>query len=91
MISLLQQYLARSAERDPDSTALVMGEERLAYGQFEAGSNRLARALLEQGCRRGDRVCLLAPKSPSAVVSLLAILKADCAYVPVDVASPARA
>ena len=29
------------------------------------------------------------PKKPAAIVSMLATLKADCAYVPIDVASPA--
>src|SRR5206468_2685294 len=40
-------------------------------------------------CDRGDRVCLLLPKSPAAIVSLLGVLKADAMYVPVDVSSPA--
>jgi amino acid adenylation domain-containing protein len=89
MISLLQHYLFRSAERDPAKTALVMGAERLTFGELEAGSNRLARLLIESGCRRGDRVCLLVPKSPAAILGMLGVLKADCAYVPVNVSSPA--
>ena len=34
-------------------------------------------------------MCLLMPKSLSAIVSIFGILKADCAYVPIDPQSPA--
>jgi amino acid adenylation domain-containing protein len=86
---LLQEYVARQAEARPDAVALVMGDERLTYGELEAASNRLARLIRQAGCRRGDRVCLFVPKTPAAVVAELATLKADCAYVPIDTASPA--
>jgi amino acid adenylation domain-containing protein len=87
--TLLQEYVARQADARPGDVALVMGGERLTYGELEAASNRLARLLREAGCRRGDRVCLFVPKTPAAVVAELATLKADCAYVPIDTASPA--
>jgi amino acid adenylation domain-containing protein len=86
---LLQEYVARQAEARPDAVALAMGDERLTYGELEAASNRLARLLREAGCKRGDRVCLFVPKTPAAIVAELATLKADCAYVPIDTASPA--
>ncbi|MGH9425480.1 MAG: amino acid adenylation domain-containing protein, partial [Terriglobia bacterium] len=66
-----------------------MNQERLTYAQLEETSNQLARLLNAVGCKRGDRVCFLMPKSPAAIVSLLGILKADCIYVPLDPASPA--
>src|SRR5438552_8755346 len=77
------------AERRPDATALVMGGDRLTYGQLDTLSNQLARTLKAAGCERGDRVCFLLPKSPLAIVSMLGILKADCIYIPVDPSSPA--
>ena len=89
MTSLLQDYLTRSAERDPEKVAVVMGEERLTYGELEQASNRLARLLGESGCRPGDRVCLLLPKAPATIAALLGVLKAGAAYVPIDVSSPA--
>src|SRR3989454_9308593 len=89
MTSLLQQWVTEQAERRPDATALVMGAERLTYGQLDALSDQLARTLRAAGCGRGDRVCFLLPKSPLAIVSMLGILKADCIYIPVDPSSPA--
>ena len=89
MTQVIQEYVTRQAERRPDAVALVLGEHRLTYGQLEQESNRLARVLKDSGCVRGDRVTIFQPKQPAAIVSMLGALKADCAYVPIDVASPA--
>jgi amino acid adenylation domain-containing protein len=88
-VTLLQDYVSRQAEARPDAVAIVMGDERLTYGELEQSANRLARLLRESGCERGDRVCLFVPKCPAAIVAELAVLKADCGYVPIDTASPA--
>jgi amino acid adenylation domain-containing protein len=85
----LEHYLRRSADRQPERTALVMGDERLSYAELEDASNRLARQVLDAGCRPGDRVALFLPKAPIAIVAMLATLKAGCVYVPVDLHSPA--
>jgi amino acid adenylation domain-containing protein len=85
----LQDYLTRSAERSPGATALVLGDEVMTYGELEAATNRLAHALVEQGCKPGDRVGVLAAKTPWTIAALIAVLKAGGAYVPVDSASPA--
>lgn len=89
MKALLQHWVTEQAERRSDALAIVMGQERMTYGELEQLSNRLARLLRAAGCRRGDRVCFLMPKSPEAIVSILGILKADCMHVPLDPASPA--
>ena len=65
-----------------------MHDEHLSYEQLEARTNQLARMLKAIGCLRGDRVALLMRKSPTAIVAILGILKADCIYVPLDPASP---
>jgi amino acid adenylation domain-containing protein len=88
MNGLLQDYVTRQAERRSDEVAVRMVDQ-LSYGELEEASNRLAWLLKDAGCRQGDRICLFLRKSPSAVVCMLAALKADCIYVPVDLASPA--
>lgn len=85
----LLHHLARAqADSRPDSAALVDESNVLTYGELENRSNRLARALHMAGCTRGDRVCLLLPKSSDAIVAVHAVLKAGGVYVPLDVASP---
>jgi amino acid adenylation domain-containing protein len=88
MPELLQEWVTIQAERQP-AVAVVGNGERLTYARLEERSNQLARLLREAGGKKGDRVCLLMPKSPTAIVSLLGIYKADCLYVPLDPAGPA--
>ncbi|MGH2962022.1 MAG: amino acid adenylation domain-containing protein [Solirubrobacterales bacterium] len=85
---LLHEYAASSAARTPDATAVALGEERLSYGRLVSESRRLARVLRAAGVEPGDRVALMVPKSPAAVVGMHAVLEASAAYVPVDHASP---
>ena len=90
MARLLQDWTTEQAARNADSTAVVCGASRMTYGELDALSNQLARLLKDAGCVRGDRVALLMPKSPMAIVGLLGIYKADAIYVPLDPASPAN-
>lgn len=85
---LLQDYAIRAADVRGDADALVLGEERLTYAELERTSDRLAAQLVAAGCEPGDRVGLLVPKRPSAIVAMQAVLKAGCAYVPLDAESP---
>ncbi|MGH2987328.1 MAG: amino acid adenylation domain-containing protein [Solirubrobacterales bacterium] len=90
MSSLLHEYAARSAARDPEAIAVVLGEERLSYGTLVSESRRLARMLRAAGVEPGDRIALMVGKSPAAIVAMHAVLEASASYVPVDLASPAR-
>ena len=89
MNQLLQHWVTRQAESRPDATAVVFGNETISYGQLDRLSNQLAHTLLDAGCKKGDRVCILMPKSPAAIVSMIGILKAGCLHVPIDTGSPA--
>jgi amino acid adenylation domain-containing protein len=86
---LLQDWVSEQAERRPDSVAVVLRDQTMTYGELEQRSNRLARSLKAAGCQRGDRVAFAIPKSPTALVAVIGILKADCIHVPIDTASPA--
>jgi amino acid adenylation domain-containing protein len=86
---LLQDWLSEQAERRPAAPALSWKGQAISYGELEGLANRLARALIAHGCGRGDRVALLLPKGPLAIASMLAVLKADCSYTPLDTQNPA--
>jgi amino acid adenylation domain-containing protein len=89
MNRLLQSWVTQQAETRPNAPAIVMGNQTLTYGQLETSSNQLAHLLQQSGCKKGDRVCILMPKSPAAIVSMIGILKAGCMHVPIDSATPA--
>jgi amino acid adenylation domain-containing protein len=86
---LLQEGVARRAEARPEAVALVEGTARISYGELERLTNRLSHCLRMVGCREGDRIGILAPKSIHAIAGILGTLKGGCIYVPLDPASPA--
>ena len=89
MTRLLQHSISEQAQLRPEATALVLGDERVSYGELEERSNRLANLLRAHGAGRGDRIGILMPKRPDALVAIIGTLKADCVYVPYDPTSPA--
>ena len=84
-LSTIHGLFLKQAERTPDAVALVFGEERITYGELAERSARLAREL---GLRPGERVAVSLPRSPRLVETLLAILQAGGAYVPIDPEDP---
>ncbi|MFE0131298.1 amino acid adenylation domain-containing protein [Streptomyces sp. NPDC059037] len=72
------------AVRTPDATALVFGDQELTYAELNARANRLAHHLIEIGVRPGALAAVAVPRSLDLVVTLLAVLKAGGAYLPLD-------
>jgi len=90
MTSLIQTWVSTQAQTRPEAVAIVFKDQKLTYGELDAFSNQLARRLKLAGCRKGDRVALLVPKTPMAIVAIVGIYKADCVYVPLDPSNPAE-
>ncbi|MCU1652181.1 MAG: non-ribosomal peptide synthetase domain protein [Pseudonocardia sp.] len=69
--------------------AVDAGEVVLTYDELDGCANQLARYLLARGVRPGDRVALLFDQGPHGYAAMLAVLKVQAAYVPLDVGFPA--
>ena len=78
----------RQAQRSPDATAVVCGGRWLTYRQLDVDSSRLALLLQKRGLAPGSRICIFLDRSPELMVSLLAVLKAGSAYIPLDPVYP---
>jgi hypothetical protein len=68
--------------------AIIAEDGELSYDDLEHESNRLAVYLIEGGVRPGDRIGLLFSRSIWAYVAMLAVMKANAAYVPLDAGFP---
>lgn len=91
MANLLHQLLTETAQRIPEREAARFEGNSLTYGELERRTNQLARALIDFGTRRGDRVAIYMHKSLESLVAIFGILKAGAVYVPLDPnAPPAR-
>lgn len=60
----------------------------MTYRELEERANQLAHHLRSLGIRPGTRVGILLHRSSLTYVSLLGVLKAGAAFVPIDPASP---
>ncbi|MDZ7286762.1 MAG: amino acid adenylation domain-containing protein [candidate division KSB1 bacterium] len=78
----------KQAAAAPDATAVVLGEQRLTYGELNRRANQLAHLLEQHGVRPESRVAICLERSPEMVTAVLAVLKAGGAYVPMDAGHP---
>ncbi|MFI6013696.1 amino acid adenylation domain-containing protein [Streptomyces sp. NPDC051243] len=72
------------ARRRPHATALRDGGTSLTYGELDAASDRTAAALRARGVAHGTLVGVAVDRTWQTPVHLLGVLKAGCAYVPLD-------
>jgi acyl-CoA synthetase (AMP-forming)/AMP-acid ligase II len=76
--------LTRSAARAPRQIALVDGERRLTYRQFNEAANRLAHGFASLGYARGDAVALMSGNSAEFLITYFACAKLGLICVPIN-------
>jgi amino acid adenylation domain-containing protein len=84
----IPQLFERQASRTPQAVAVSFGAQVLTYLQLNQRANQLARHLRARGVEKGSLVGVGVERSLDMVVALLGILKAACAYIPLDPAYP---
>ncbi|MBB4683389.1 acyl-CoA synthetase [Amycolatopsis jiangsuensis] len=76
--------LRRTALRHPDRLAVVAGQRRITYREFDAAVNRCAHRLAERGLGKGDRLALLSHNGWEYAVLVFATAKLGVVLVPVN-------
>jgi amino acid adenylation domain-containing protein/non-ribosomal peptide synthase protein (TIGR01720 family) len=87
---LVHEWVARHAEKQPNSSAIVSIDEIWSYGELNGQANQLAHYLQKCGVGPDTLVGVYLERSPEMILSQLAILKAGGAYVPLDPALPSE-
>eukprot|EP00756_Hemistasia_phaeocysticola_P008489 Hpha_TRINITY_DN14628_c0_g2::TRINITY_DN14628_c0_g2_i1::g.47682::m.47682 len=87
---LLHELFEEQVRRTPNADAVLDSRGgRLTYAEMNTKANRLARRLLELGAHNSGRmVGLCTERHVDMILGLMAIVKAGCAYVPIDPAYP---
>ena len=78
-------FLERSAYVFPDKVAVVHGERRYTYRQFEERANRLAGALRHAGLAKHDRVGFICPNIPPMLEAHYGVLLAGGILVAINI------
>ncbi|MBH0781765.1 non-ribosomal peptide synthetase [Nocardia bovistercoris] len=84
----LAAIIADAVRRAPESVAVVCGQRRWSYREFDERTDALARALIAAGAGPETLVVTLLERSAESVAAVWAVAKAGAAFVPVDQSSP---
>jgi amino acid adenylation domain-containing protein len=76
------------ARRYPERLALKCKDQFFSYAALNRSANQLAHTILAQQGESQEPVALLLEHGPSVILAVLAVLKADKFYVPLDAAYP---
>jgi amino acid adenylation domain-containing protein len=83
------ELVADRAAAAPESPAVLAGELTLTFGELDARARELAAALAARGAGPGAVVGVCVPRGPDLVVTVLGILRAGAAYLPLEPDVPA--
>ncbi|KAM0250515.1 hypothetical protein ACHAQJ_008606 [Trichoderma viride] len=93
----LAMLFEAAAAKTPDADAICfsnslsevpMAAVTMSYESLNQFSNQIARFLLEQGAEPGQVIAIVMQKSPLLYASILGIIKARCAYLPLLPSTP---
>ena len=84
IVSLFQKQV----EATPDNIAVVYKDRKYTYAQVDDISNRIAAYIHGCGLGKEDVVSVLIPRCEWMAIASLGILKAGCAYQPLDPSYP---
>jgi amino acid adenylation domain-containing protein len=85
------QLFEKQVNETPDHIAVVFDNEKLSYRELNSKANQLARYIRKfykenynETLQLGSLITLCLDRNINIIISILAVLKAGCAYVPLD-------
>ena len=88
-IQLLDSFFEHSAQLFPTAVAIENGEFNMTYSETDKLANQLAHFLVEKGIAPEEKAVILLPRCAMIYPSMLGVLKAGGAYIPLDAEIPA--
>jgi amino acid adenylation domain-containing protein len=87
---LVHELFEQQVERTPGAIALTYKDVSLTYAELDRKAHRLAQHLNRQGVGPQQLVAIYLERSVELVISVLGVLKAGAAYLPLDPTYPAE-
>ncbi len=88
--SSITDLFEQAAAKQPNAIALIEDGKQFSYQTLNEQANQLARQLQAEDVKKGDKVAILLERGANLITSLLAIMKAGAAYVPLSPDYPAK-
>lgn len=80
-MTLLWHYVQYWAKQKPHAEALVFNDTRLTWAEFDAEVDKTARAFLDAGVEKGDRIAMVAMARPEFIISFMAASKIGATWL----------
>ena len=87
-IPFIHKRFEKQVEKAPESIAIVSSDEKLTYGELNEKANRIANGLIKNGVKPKSNVLVMLPRNSNLIAAIMGILKAGCAYIPIDLEYP---
>ena len=84
----IAELFEEQAKKTPNNVAVVFGMQKLTYKELNEKANSLAYCLQNQGILQNDVIGIFLDKSLESIISILAILKCNATYLPIDINYP---
>ena len=78
------QLFEEQVEKTPDNIAVVFEDQKLTYRELNEKANQLANYLLDNGVTPDLNIGIVTNRSITSIIGIIAILKVNCTYVPID-------
>ncbi len=86
----IHELFEARAEETPYAIAVQCDEKSLTYYELNSAANRIAHLLILKGITPGGQIAICAERSIEMVTGILGIIKAGCAYIPLDPDHPVQ-
>ncbi|USG63140.1 acyl--CoA ligase [Sneathiella marina] len=80
----LPELWATHAKFNPNKEAIICGDERRSWGDFDSNMSRIANALVSRGIGRGDKVAVLMSNKVEALEIIFGVVRASACVVPLS-------
>ena len=87
-IKCVHELFEEQVKRTPDAIAIEFNGKQLSYIELDHRANKLACYLSKRGIKPDDPIGICVERSFDMIVGIIGILKAGCAYVPLDPGYP---
>lgn len=82
------ELFEEQVEKNPEATAVVFENQSLTYKELNEKANSLANYLIQNGSMPNDIIAIFLDKGLEIPIAMLGILKAHCAFLPIDIDYP---
>ncbi|CAM2857276.1 AMP-binding protein [Paenibacillus sediminis] len=83
----ISAYLSMNARKYPCKEALIMGQDRISFEQWEDTANRMAYHLHSLGIDKNDKVVMMMPNCLEFAVMYMAVIRCGAIIIPINIRS----